>query len=145
MVKAVQELSEQNDHLREQNDLMQEQTKELTGLVYKLLGKEDASIFRSDNSTTGILQSASIGASLEQNIPNPFNQSTVVRYTLPQTFNSAQIIITNASGIVVRQITLSGGTNSITIEGSSLQAGIYLYSLICDGSVVDTKRMVLTK
>ena len=142
LVKAVQELSEQNNKL-------QEQVNELTGLVNKLLGKEEnASTFRSENSgssTTGLAEPATKGASLEQNTPNPFNQSTVVRYTLPQTYNSAQVIIINASGSVVRQIPLSTGTNSITIEGSSLQAGIYLYSLICDGNIIDTKRMVLTK
>jgi hypothetical protein len=37
------------------------------------------------------------------------------------------------------------GEISLTIEGGSLDAGIYLYSLITDGVVVDTKRMILTK
>ena len=35
--------------------------------------------------------------------------------------------------------------NSVTIQGSSLQRGMYLYSLIADGQEVDTKRMILTK
>lgn len=138
LVKAVQELSGQND-------LLKEQVRELTGLVNRLLGKEDAFAFRSEDSTAGLQESAAAGASLEQNIPNPFSQATVVRYSLPQTCSSAQIIIVNALGSVVRQIPLSGGTNSITVEGGSLQAGVYLYSLICDGNVIDTKRMVLTK
>jgi len=138
LVKAVQELSEQNDQL-------QKQVNELTGLVYKLLEKEDAVVFRSENSTTGLPESTGIKASLEQNIPNPFNQTTVVRYTLPQSYNSAQIVITNASGVIVKKIPLFAGSNNITIEGGSMQAGIYFYSLICDGNVVDTKRMILTK
>ena len=37
------------------------------------------------------------------------------------------------------------GKVSLTIEGYSLEAGIYLYSLIADGQVIDTKRMILTK
>ena len=37
------------------------------------------------------------------------------------------------------------GDVSLTIEGSSLDAGIYMYSLITDGEVVDTKRLILTK
>jgi len=37
------------------------------------------------------------------------------------------------------------GYVSIIIQGSSLDAGMYLYSLITDGAVVDTKRMILTK
>jgi len=37
------------------------------------------------------------------------------------------------------------GTISITIEGHSLSTGMYLYALIADGQVIDTKRMILTK
>lgn len=37
------------------------------------------------------------------------------------------------------------GEASITIDGGSLNAGMYLYALIADGKVVDTKRMILTK
>ena len=145
LVKAVQELSEKNDQL-------QEQVNELTGLVNKLIGKDvDVSTLRSDNSNfsmTGLPDlTGNTSASLEQNIPNPFNQSTIIRYTLPETCTSAKILITNSGGKVVQQIPLSvsDGTNSIKITGSSLSAGTYLYSLICDGKLIDTKRMVLTK
>jgi hypothetical protein len=135
LVKAVQELSTQNEQLRVQNDQMQAQISELTGLVSGLLGKD------ADQDRT------SSDASLQQNIPNPFNQSTVIRYILPQACKSAQIVITNPAGNVVRQIPLSasGGTDSITIEGGALAAGIYYYSLYVDGSLIDTKQMILTK
>jgi hypothetical protein len=39
----------------------------------------------------------------------------------------------------------SRGATEIIIEGESLDAGIYIYSLIADGQVIDTKRMILTK
>ena len=32
-----------------------------------------------------------------------------------------------------------------TFDGDNLNAGIYLYALIADGKVIDTKRMILTK
>jgi hypothetical protein len=48
---------------------------------------------------------------------------------------------------VIRKIPLSAaeGTGSITIEGGDLAAGIYYYSLYIGNSLVDTKKMVLTK
>ena len=144
LVKAVQELSAQNDSL-------QEQVNELTRLVNKLLEKDDKSNVlksaSSDTSATGLTELTNVAASLEQNIPNPFNQTTVIRYTLPETCTSAKILITNNGGKIIQQIPLSatGGTDSITIKGGSLQADVYLYSLICDGKIVDTKRMILTK
>jgi len=145
LVKAVQELSAKNDQL-------QEQVNELTELVNKLLGNgSESSAMRSENSgasTTGLPELApDVHASLEQNIPNPFNHTTVIHYTLPETCTSAKILIANTGGHVIEQVPLSvsGGHDSVTIKGGLLQAGVYLYSLICDGKVVDTKRMVLTK
>ena len=37
------------------------------------------------------------------------------------------------------------GKGNVTINGSELTAGMYLYALIADGKVIDTKRMILTK
>ncbi|MDR1341965.1 MAG: T9SS type A sorting domain-containing protein [Prevotellaceae bacterium] len=92
-----------------------------------------------------IQDAASSGASLQQNTPNPFNQATLIRYTLPQTCSSAQLVVSSTAGSVVRQIPLQAGTDSITIEGGALSAGIYYYSLYVDSSLVDTKKMILTK
>ncbi len=35
--------------------------------------------------------------------------------------------------------------HTLTIDGYTLDAGMYLYSLIADGKEVDTKKMILTK
>jgi len=37
------------------------------------------------------------------------------------------------------------GKGNVIIQGSELIAGMYLYTLIADGKVIDTKRMILTK
>jgi len=151
LVKAVQELGEQNDAKDAAIASLQKQVNELTGLVYKLLGKEsDPGVLRSgtgEESVTGLPELLADGASLQQNIPNPFNQSTVIRYTLPQTCNSAQIVMTNTAGRIVRQIPVSGSgeAGSITIEAGSLSAGIYYYSLYADNRLIDTKKMLLTE
>ena len=36
-------------------------------------------------------------------------------------------------------------SGSITLTAGKLKAGMYLYSLIADGQVIDTKQMILTK
>jgi hypothetical protein len=98
-----------------------------------------------DKSTTGLQSLATNGASLQQNSPNPFSQSTVIRYTLPQTDKAAQLVVSSTAGSIVRQIPLQPGTDSVTIEGGALAVGIYYYSLYVGSSLVDTKTMVLTK
>jgi hypothetical protein len=136
LVKAVQELCEQNERL-------QAQLNELTELV--LQGKELESSTLKSGQATGLQDVASNGASLQQNSPNPFSQSTVIRYTLPQTGKQAQLVVSSTSGQIVRQIPLQAGTDRITIEGGSLSAGIYYYSLYVNNRLIDTKKMILTK
>ena len=83
-------------------------------------------------------------ASLEQNIPNPFANTTVIGYTLPQKFTSAQIVITDKSGKILKAANISGtGKGSLTVDASTLASGAYQYSLIDDGKLVDTKQMIV--
>jgi hypothetical protein len=82
---------------------------------------------------------------LYQNAPNPFTQTTEIKFFLPETVTSASLIICNMQGNMIRTITISSrGNGGITINGSELKAGMYLYSLIADGTEIDTKRMILT-
>jgi hypothetical protein len=85
-------------------------------------------------------------AILDQNAPNPFNQSTLIRYYLPVTVNDAKLFIYDMNGLQLKSISInSKGKGSITINGSELNAGMYIYTLIADGVEVDTKRMILTR
>ena len=83
---------------------------------------------------------------LYQNTPNPFTESTVISYYLPSTVNNATLYIYNMQGVQIKKISITTrGNDHITINGSELMAGMYLYSLIADGKEVDTKRMILTQ
>lgn len=83
---------------------------------------------------------------LKQNNPNPFTENTVIEYALPETVQSANLYIYDMNGKQIEQIVLTErGESSVTVNGGQLAAGMYLYSLIADGKVIDTKRMILTK
>ena len=59
--------------------------------------------------------------------------------------DTATIYIYNMNGPQLQQYGITGkGKQSVTINGSSFQPGMYLYALV-DGKEVDTKRMILTK
>ena len=57
------------------------------------------------------------GIRLEQNAPNPFTNVTTIRYTIPTSVSSAQMIITNSNGTVVKTVSsLTKGNGTVTIK-----------------------------
>ena len=65
---------------------------------------------------------------------------------LPETAINANVIVYNLEGKQLKELQVQGrGNVSATILGNELSAGMYIYALIVDGKVVDTKRMILTK
>ncbi len=87
-----------------------------------------------------------IQATLYQNTPNPFREITVIKYAIPETAISSVISIYDLNGKLLKTIPLKEkGENSIEIAGGDLYPGLFNYTLIVDGELIDTKRMVLTQ
>ena len=83
---------------------------------------------------------------LLQNTPNPFNEVTEIGYFIPETVKKADIYIYDINGFQQRNISIfERGKGVTTLQASALRAGIYFYTLICDGKPVDTKQMILTR
>jgi hypothetical protein len=50
------------------------------------------------------------------------------------------------TGTLLKTININKtGTGQETIQANEFNAGMYLYSLVCDGKIVDTKQMMLTE
>ena len=85
-------------------------------------------------------------AILYQNNPNPFTTDTQIGYNLPESTTSASLYVYNMNGAQIADYPITTfGTGSVIIKAGVMDAGMYLYTLIADGQVVDTKRMILTK
>ncbi len=84
-------------------------------------------------------------SSLFQNAPNPFTEETSISYSLGETVGLATLFIYDMSGKQLRSYILhERGGAQINIIGGDLDAGMYMYSLVADGSLVGTKQMILT-
>ena len=90
---------------------------------------------------------ASLGAAkLYQNAPNPWSSETVIRYYLPQNVAKADIYIYDMQGVQLKCIPAQGrGESHVTLTARDLKAGMYLYALVADGTLIDSKQMILTK
>lgn len=109
----------------------------------------DGKIFRNSQGYTagqGLTSLEAIVTTLYQNTPNPFTESTHIQCDIAETVANANLYIYNMNGEQITEFVITErGTTSVTIDGGSLSAGMYLYSLVADGQVIDTKRMILTK
>ncbi len=125
LIKAMQELSAKNDELQIQVD-------ELKSIISK--GGNATSI------------NSSISGYIKQNIPNPANNNTVIRYYVPDnTTGKAQIMITDIKGSVLKVYTASKGAGQVNIRAGELAAGTYNYSLYVNDQRIDSKQMVIIK
>lgn len=80
---------------------------------------------------------------LEQNAPNPFAEQTVINYFIPEAVQQAQIVFYNLSGKMIQTVNLTEkGNGKLTVYGNDLSSGTYTYSLIADGKLIATKKMV---
>ncbi len=132
----IEKLLIENEKQQDQIDEQREQIKQLV----KLMGIK--SIDKKAFEENGI-ESIPL---LLQNTPNPFNQTTEIGYFIPETVGSANIYIYDVNGVQQRNIYIAERGNGVTVlQATALQAGIYFYTLICDGKPVDTKQMILTR
>jgi len=88
---------------------------------------------------------------LEQNFPNPFNPSTVIRFTLPES-GAVTLTVHDLLGRRVATLVdgdLAEGTHSVRwngrdAAGTVAQSGVYMYTLRT-ATTVETRRMLLAK
>jgi len=130
LVKAVQELSAENDSKQDEIDSLKIRLKRLEDMM---LGSSSGSVSLSD-------------ATLGQNTPNPFAGSTNINYTLPQNFGHARLMVTDISGRIIKTVMINGtGRGNLNIDASGLSSGVYNYTLYVDEKMISSKQMVLTK
>ena len=93
----------------------------------------------------GVLSPESLDApALEQNAPNPFHTDTRIRYYLPAGL-TGEIVIYDNLGRELARSAAEEGVNFYRVSGGQLARGTYRYALIVEGTVVDSKQMVLTR
>ena len=130
---------------KKQQVLIEEMQKEIEDLKKQVEITQNSKL-KSTSSALGteVVQEAEKNA-LFQNAPNPFSQITTIEYVLAEKVQSAMICIYNMNGTQLKSISLhQKGYGDILINGGEFKAGMYMYSLIVDGQVIDTKQMILT-
>lgn len=85
------------------------------------------------------------GLYLSQNKPNPFNAITSIDCYLPQSVDEATLYIYDLRGKQVKKFDIiERGTVTVNVDAEILESGIYIYSLMANGTEVASKRMIIT-
>ncbi|MFO0321475.1 MAG: T9SS type A sorting domain-containing protein [Bacteroidota bacterium] len=79
---------------------------------------------------------------LEQNIPNPYQSESKVRYKISKDSKSAIFKITDVTGRIVLSKNVDSNNGKHEIDIPSYAPGIYYYSLNVDGSITTNKMIV---
>ncbi|NUM49715.1 MAG: tail fiber domain-containing protein [Flavobacteriales bacterium] len=83
---------------------------------------------------------------LEQNVPNPFAENTSINYFIPENIGYAQIIFTDMQGPIIKTLDIKqSGKGQLKVYAAHLSQGIYQYSIVVDGKMIDTKKMLVEK
>jgi hypothetical protein len=85
------------------------------------------------------------GAALHQNNPNPFTAGTEISVSLPEDIDHASLIFYTLEGKQLKVLPLlQRGDFSVKLKSSEFTNGLYIYALIADGKMIDTKRLMIT-
>lgn len=81
---------------------------------------------------------------MSQNSPNPFNENSQIELNIPRDAKNATIYIYDLAGKMVKSIAVDGrGKTNVVIHASALSEGMFVYSLVVDGSVFVTRRLLV--
>ncbi|MEM6718462.1 MAG: tail fiber domain-containing protein [Bacteroidota bacterium] len=94
------------------------------------------------NSLEGNNDEVELGFTMEQNRPNPFTNQTVINYTMPGDAK-AVISVFDMSGKFVRDYNLASQRGKVTISSSEIGKGMFIYSLVSNGEIMVTKKMIV--
>ena len=128
--------------------LLLQSIRELSARVEELEGKKDVAVQKARAKATSV-ESDGEGTDIvrmSQNRPNPFSESSVITLNIPQNTKSAAIYIYDLSGKQLKGITVNErGETNVTVYATDLSAGMFVYSLVVDGNVAITRRMMVTE
>src|SRR4030095_14172720 len=84
-----------------------------------------------------------INYKLSQNYPNPFNPITNIKYSVKRETSNVKLIIYDVQGKLIAELVNQkhmAGTYQVDFSGIGLSSGVYFYSLIADGALIETRK-----
>lgn len=140
LVKAIQEQQDRIEQDAQTTAQLMEQLAELKNQVRSL---QDGN--QSKSSNFGSSDQEGDKGLLFQNSPNPFGESSTIRYYIPHGATNSTLELYSIDGTQLKKISIDAtGMGQIQINASDLPSGtVSFYTLFIDGQQVDTRKMLV--
>jgi YHS domain-containing protein len=90
-----------------------------------------------------ISESVANGVQFDNIFPNPASNYVNINYTLVPEVYKGNVRITNLLGAVVSETPIDLNSNSMKIDVSNLDGGIYFYSVVLNGEILHSKKLII--
>ncbi|MCX7954941.1 MAG: tail fiber domain-containing protein [Bacteroidales bacterium] len=81
---------------------------------------------------------------LNQNQPNPFKEQTIITFQIPEYVVNAKIVFTDIYGNILAEVEIKErGYGELVVYAQDLSSGNYLYYLIADNKIIETRKMTV--
>ncbi|MCF6171693.1 MAG: T9SS type A sorting domain-containing protein [Bacteroidales bacterium] len=94
-------------------------------------------------SPEGIAEDPLKGGSISNLYPNPATRLVSFDFVFPEKVKTAGIRITNLFGRVLKEVDIVHSSGKLTVDVGKLESGVYFYSLLLNGHVYETKKLVI--
>jgi hypothetical protein len=127
----IQSLQSELEKQKSENVIQAQQIVELKATMTSMMNK---------------INSISLNSRIDQNEPNPVFHNSTIKYFIAKNVKNASCTVYNANGIVIKSIRLNerGFESTVNFNTLGLESGMYVYQLIADGKVIDTKKMIVS-
>ncbi len=133
------------DAMQQQQEMIEAQQQQIDQLIALTQGQQYNPMPNNVNEQEVTLSNLEVVV-LDQNSPNPFTNQTVINYYIPQDAGVAQIQFFDMNGKMIKVTGIEErGAGRLVVFAGDLRDGMYTYSLVVDGQVIDTKKMVKTE
>jgi len=141
LVKAVQELDSVNQTLQDRINALEANNRVISP------SQEPGNNEPNEQRNTGSIELENLKTlQLLEADPNPFSESTMIRWNIPNDFKDAVIYFYDNTGAKINTYKIDEkGRGELQVFGSKLSSGVYTYSLIIDSKLIDSKKLVKAK
>ena len=143
LIKAIQEQQNTINNYKTRDSIQDVRLTALENAINQCCSNSSARNTNSNLNQLDVELSDKNAVVLNQNVPNPFAEQTTITYNVPTSIVKAQLLFYNGAGQIIQTVDITTrGKGKVNVFASDLSSGLYHYTLVVDGKVADSKKMV---